>query len=51
MAEPKPPREPRACDRPGCPNRFIPRHGRHVYCSDTCKKRCFNYRFALKAGR
>ncbi len=34
-------REPRKCDLPNCAVRFIPKTGKHVFCSTTCKKRAF----------
>ena len=45
------PREPVKCAHPGCPVVFTPRAVTHVYCSATCKKRSFRYRFALNPQR
>ena len=46
-----PPREPKACERPGCPHRFIPAHKNHMYCSSKCKQRVVAYKYALNGGR
>ena len=43
-------KEPVTCARPGCRNQFIPAHGKHVYCSTTCKGRVTAYKHALGLG-
>jgi hypothetical protein len=40
-------KQPRKCDRPGCPNMFVPAHSRHLFCSPRCKQICQHYRHAL----
>lgn len=40
-------REPRKCDLPNCPVVFVPKTGRHIFHSTTCKKRAFRYQYAL----
>jgi len=46
-----PPKEPKQCERPGCPAQFIPTSKTHKYCSPRCKKVVVAYGFALKGGR
>ena len=40
-------REPVKCALPRCTVTFVPKSRDHKYCSATCKKRGFRYRFAL----
>ena len=51
MAAQAPPREPVKCDLPACWNTFVPKSKDHKFCSSTCKKRAFRYRFALNPQR
>ncbi len=46
-AEAPPQREPVKCALPNCPVRFVPKSKDHKFCSNTCKKRSFNYRHVL----
>ena len=46
-----PAKEPKACERPGCPVRFIPASRNHKYCSSKCKQRVVAYKFALNGGK
>ncbi len=41
-------REPKQCERPGCPSTFIPAHAAHKFCSTRCKRSCQNYRHVLR---
>ena len=43
-------KEPKACERPGCPVRFIPASRNHKYCSSKCKQRVVAYKYALNGG-
>ena len=40
-------REAVKCALPRCTVTFVPKSRDHKYCSATCKKRGFRYRFAL----
>jgi len=42
------PREPRKCERPGCPAVFIPRTKDHKFCTARCKKIVTAYKHALR---
>jgi hypothetical protein len=44
-------REPVKCALPRCQVTFVPKSKDHKYCSSTCKKRGFHYRFALNPQR
>jgi predicted RNA-binding Zn ribbon-like protein len=48
---PAPVKELKACERPGCPVRFVPASKNHKYCSSKCKQRVVAYRHALNGGR
>ena len=45
-----PAKEPKSCERPGCPVRFIPRAVTHKFCSSKCKQRVVAYKYALNGG-
>ena len=46
-----PPREPKNCDRPGCPNLFIPASRVARFCSAKCKNTVQRYKLALNGRR